>query len=437
MWRTTKWYLGSFVVVQTVLVALRMTLVGDRFAQIRRVHEIVSLEFLMLLCSGLIWRRLTSVFNAYFTKPKVRLLAPVDFAKALLLLFLIFTHSCWFMFYILVNEDPSWIALISFVSCAVYIHTAIFTVIVIAVEQFAALIRVRPESTGMRRLLVDKNLHTLMAIGLALMLTVAGLFVTSQPPGVVNVSVPVKNLPAELQGFKIALLTDVHIGPTVGRWRVQRIVDTTNKIEPDLVAIAGDLVDGSVHMLKGAAAPLGTLKSKFGTFYSTGNHEYYHGSIDNWFTYLREIGVQPLHNEHKKIYVREDSKHYICLAGVDDLFAARAHIRGHGLDLVKALAGCSANETVVVLAHQPNAAKIIFDGPLGHTVDLILSGHTHGGQMYVLWPMAYFTNAFLHGLYVHLQTGAHVYVSAGTNFWGPPVKMFGLCEITLLELQRA
>uniref|UniRef100_A0A914VLU1 Uncharacterized protein n=1 Tax=Plectus sambesii TaxID=2011161 RepID=A0A914VLU1_9BILA len=126
-------------------------------------------------------------------------------------------------------------------------------------------------------------------------------------------------------------------------------------------------------------------------------------------------GVQPLHNEHKKIYVRKDSEHGICLAGVDDLFAAKARIPGHGLNLEKALAGCFDNETVVVLAHQPNAAKIILDGPLGHTVDLVLSGHTHGGQMYVLWPMAYFANAFFRGLYVHLQTGAHVYVSAGTN----------------------
>uniref|UniRef100_A0A914WK93 Calcineurin-like phosphoesterase domain-containing protein n=1 Tax=Plectus sambesii TaxID=2011161 RepID=A0A914WK93_9BILA len=453
-----------FAVIYGISVIAIKSASADAKGSTTRFFLVIKAQLIMLLASVIIYKRTVALFEPHSNVKSdesyelanapvemhrmpnrktasisrvIRLLAPINFARVVLLLFFIFAHCCFFMYYILVNDDPSWVALISFVSSAVYIHVAIFTIIAIAVELFAALIRVRPESTGMRRLLVDKNSHTLMAIGLALMLTFAGLFVTSQPPAVVEVSVPVENLPAELQGFKIALLTDLHIGPTVGRWRVQRIVDTTNKIEPDVVAIAGDLVDGAVHMLKGAAAPLATLKSKFGTFYSTGNHEYYHGNIDNWFTYLREIGVQPLHNEHKKIYVRKDSEHGICLAGVDDLTAAKARIPGHGLNLEKALAGCFDNETVVVLAHQPNAAKIILDGPLGHTVDLVLSGHTHGGQMYVLWPMAYFANAFFHGLYVHLQTGAHVYVSAGTNFWGPPVKMFGMCEITLLELRRA
>ena len=219
------------------------------------------------------------------------MLAPADFAKALLLLFLLFIHASWLFYNVLLGDDPHWLALVVFVSCAIYVHALIFMFIAMVVEGLAFVLRVRRESTGVRRLLVDKNLHTLFALGLAVLLTTAGLVVTTQPPIVRDVSVRIKNLPDELQGFKIALLTDLHIGPTVGRWRVQRIVDITSMLKPgqcqvfkfcefslqfsavltDVVAIAGDLVDGSVHLLKGAAAPLAKMSSKYGTFFATGN----------------------------------------------------------------------------------------------------------------------------------------------------------------------
>ena len=239
---------------------------------------------------------LTGVLPAYSNRSKSRLLAPAVFAKPLLLLFLLLIHASWMFYYVLVKDDPHWLALVVFVSCAIYFHALFFMFIAMLVEGLAFVLRVRRDSTGVRRLLVDKNSHTLFALGLAVLLTTAGLVVTTQPPIVRDVSVRIKNLPDELQGFKIALLTDLHIGPTVGHWRVQRIVDITNMLKPgrcqvfncyefslqfstifaDVVAIAGDLVDGSVRLLKGAAAPLEKISSKYGTFFVTGNE---------WFTY--------------------------------------------------------------------------------------------------------------------------------------------------------
>lgn len=234
MRRSTKIYLASLVVVQAVIVWLRMTLKGHAYAQLRRVHDMVNVEFFMLLFSIMLWRRLSSLINSCFGKHKTRLLAPKDFAKAMLLLFLLFTHLCWVMFFVLVSDDPNFLAIICFISVAIYIHTVIFTLFAIAIERLAGLVRIGDDSKGIRRWLVDKHFHSALALGIAVFLTISGVIVTWNPPIVRDVSVPIKNLPSEFEGFRVALLTDLHIGPTVGRWRVRRIVDATNKLQPGI-----------------------------------------------------------------------------------------------------------------------------------------------------------------------------------------------------------
>jgi uncharacterized protein len=280
-----------------------------------------------------------------------------------------------------------------------------------------------------------------------------------------------------MDGFSLALLTDVHIGPTVSRGRVEQIVNAVNTHLPglDAVTVVGDLVDGFLSNLEQRAMPLQKLRSKWGVFFATGNHEYYHGDVDEWVEFFRRrLNMTVLRNQHfvvevgwlgvgggckdsnSKVHIPSFKKNLklqtrhphtanqqptsqdtggLCIVGVDDLVTEHLYIPGHRMDPVKAVEGCPATHTIIMLAHQPNAARRILDGA-SRRIDLILSGHTHGGQFYIFWPMAWLRNAFLHGLYEDLESGAQIYVSSGVNYWGPPVKMWDLCEIVHLTLRR-
>uniref|UniRef100_A0A0N5A819 Metallophos domain-containing protein n=1 Tax=Syphacia muris TaxID=451379 RepID=A0A0N5A819_9BILA len=274
----------------------------------------------------------------------------------------------------------------------------------------------------LRNILKHAKWHKLFAVLFSCMIVASGLFVAMSTPSVVYVDVPLRNLSKSQENITIALLTDIHIGPSVGRSRIQKIVDIVDSLQPGIVAIAGDLADGFVQNLKGAAEPLKYLHSKYGSYFATGNHEYIHGGVDEWFSFLRESGITPLHNEHAIVSLNESS-----------IFV------GHKMDYKKALSGCSnsTNEVVILLTHQPNAARIILDdSSVNKHIHLILSGHTHSGQMYVFVPIVYALNAFVRGLYYDAVRDTFVYVSAGVNYFGPPVKMISTCEIILLKLVK-
>ncbi|EPB78365.1 Ser/Thr phosphatase family protein [Ancylostoma ceylanicum] len=278
----------------------------------------------------------------------------------------------------------------------------------------------------------SRHAYTYLSLFCALLFVLGGLYATLSDPVYTRVSIPLRNL--HNGDVKVVLLTDLHIGPTVGQKRMQKIVELTNRLNPDIVAISGDLADGFVKDLEGAANPLCSLKSKHGVYFATGNHEYMHGNVDEWFAYLERCNVTVLHNSQQRILMENGDR--MCIAGTDDLFAARAHFPGHGMDAQRAVVGCHPGDAVVMLAHQPNAAQVMLDDPIvSKRVDLILSGHTHGGQMYLFVPVIYLVNAFARGLYYNEPTGVYVYVSAGVNYFGPPIKMFGACEIIDITLK--
>jgi predicted MPP superfamily phosphohydrolase len=238
-----------------------------------------------------------------------------------------------------------------------------------------------------------------------------------------EVRVRLERLPSELSGLTIAQLSDVHIGPTLRRDFLEEVVSETNALAPDVIAITGDLVDGSVEALRDQVAPLAKLKARYGVFFVTGNHEYYSGA-DEWCAELERMGIRVLRNERVSIGTAESS---FDLVGVDD-YHAHQFGNGHGADLARATRGRDPSRELVLLAHQPRA---VFEA-VEHGVGLQLSGHTHGGQ---IWPwslMVRLQQPVVSGLARFGRT--LVYVSNGTGYWGPPMRLGAPAEITKVVL---
>ena len=258
------------------------------------------------------------------------------------------------------------------------------------------------------------------------LITAIGFAMARRVARVVDVEVPVRELPAALEGFTIAQISDVHVGPTIKRDFVQRIVDRVNGLAPDMVALTGDLVDGSVLQLSAHTAPLAELRSRHGTYAVTGNHEYYSGA-DAWIGELERLGAHVLVNEN--VLLDHDGAH-VTVAGVTD-FSAHHFDPSHRSDPERALRGAPADAVKVLLAHQPRTAASAEQAGF----DLQLSGHTHGGQF---WPWNLFVRLqqpFTAGL--HRLGRMWIYISRGTGYWGPPMR-FGIpSEITRIRLVRA
>jgi predicted MPP superfamily phosphohydrolase len=268
---------------------------------------------------------------------------------------------------------------------------------------------------------------------LGFLVTLGGFWNARRTAAVVRVDVPITNLPHALNGFTVAQITDIHVGPTIKKHYLQRIVNRVNDLKADLVAITGDLVDGSVHALHDHVLPLRDLTSTHGTFFVTGNHEYYSGA-HSWILALRGLGIHVLMNEHVLIHHGDDSQDtehaMMVVAGVTD-YGAHYFDESHRSDPQRALADAPEHALFkLLLAHQPrsapSAAKAGFD--------LQLSGHTHGGQF---WPWNHFVRfqqPFTAGL--HRLEAMWVYTSRGTGYWGPPKRFGAPSEITHLRLVR-
>ncbi|MGW4701274.1 metallophosphoesterase [Streptomyces sp. NPDC004285] len=245
-----------------------------------------------------------------------------------------------------------------------------------------------------------------------------GTYGVLRGPRVKRVTVPLARIPRAAHGYRIAVVSDIHLGPILGRAHTQRIVDTINSTQPDLIAVVGDLVDGTVENLGPAAEPLARLRARHGSFFVTGNHEYFSGA-DAWVDHVRELGLHPLRNARVEVPAGFD------LAGVDDV---AGESEGHGPDFVRALGDRDRARAAVLLAHQP----IVVHDAVRHGVDLQLSGHTHGGQ---LWPgdhLAELANPTVAGLERYGDT--QLYVSRGAGAWGPPVRVGAPSDITIVEL---
>lgn len=258
------------------------------------------------------------------------------------------------------------------------------------------------------------------------LLTLLGYFNARQVAHVRTVDVPIASLPPALHGFTIAQITDIHIGPTIAREYVEAVVDIVNTLDADIVAITGDLVDGSVPQLAQHTAPLARLVSRYGTYFVTGNHEYYSG-VHPWIRELRRLGLTVLLNEH---VVLDHDGATIIVAGVTDASAHHFDLE-HRSDPGLAIAGAPPAGVKVLLAHQPRSAFAAASAGF----DLQLCGHTHGGQFLPWNFFVRFQQPFTAGL---ARLGKlWVYTSRGTGYWGPPKRLGAPSEITRLRLVPA
>jgi predicted MPP superfamily phosphohydrolase len=275
--------------------------------------------------------------------------------------------------------------------------------------------------------------------------SLVGLFNARRVARVVRVDVPIAGLPTPLQGFTVAQISDLHVGPTIRQGYIARIVERVNGLEADAIAITGDLVDGDVPSLREHVAPLAGLRSRHGTFVVTGNHEYYAGAAA-WVTELRRLGLRVLQNEHVLLDAQgrqggipargaqtdeEADGATLLLAGVTD-FTAGHFDAAQASDPTAALSGAPAGvATRVLLAHQPRSAPAAAQAGF----QLQLSGHTHGGQFFPWNLFVPLQQPYVAGL--HRLGDMWIYVSRGTGYWGPPKRIGAPSEITLLRLVAA
>ena len=265
-------------------------------------------------------------------------------------------------------------------------------------------------------------------LGLATLASAVGYANARRTPALRRVDVPIDGLPAAFSGYTIAQVSDLHVGPTIRQRHVRAVVDRINGAEVDAVAITGDLVDAPVAVRGGELAPLAALRSRDGTFFVTGNHEYYQGGMPGamaWVRVLEALGVHTLLNGH--VLIRRGAARLV-MAGVTDHGAAHFD-RGHASDPKAAVAGAPDDARPrILLAHQPRSAGAAASAGF----DLQLSGHTHGGQF---WPwnlLVPLQQPFVAGL--HRLGRLWVYVSRGTGYWGPPKRFGAPSEITLIRL---
>jgi predicted MPP superfamily phosphohydrolase len=261
---------------------------------------------------------------------------------------------------------------------------------------------------------VDPRTAAIAGVAATAVTVIYGLWHATSGPVVRRIQVPLAKLPAHAAGYTVVQLTDVHIGPLLGERFAAAVVAKVNALAPDLIVITGDLVDGRLDELRRHIEPLRQLEARDGVYAVTGNHEYY-WNADSWLDHLRSLGIRILRNQH--VTIRDAFE----LAGVDDSSVSE--------DVPRALAGREPGLPVVLLAHHPRTiARATAAG-----VDLQLSGHTHGGQ---LLPLGWLSRLFEPHVAGLARFGATwLYVSEGTGFWGPPMRVGTSSEIALLTLQ--
>ncbi|MDV6264795.1 metallophosphoesterase [Rhodococcoides yunnanense] len=272
---------------------------------------------------------------------------------------------------------------------------------------------------------VRSRIVAVSTVGIVVVLALWGHYEAMRTPRVRHTTVRIDRLGPRFDGLRVVLVTDTHFGPLDRTTWSHRLTDAVNALEPDVLAHVGDIADGSVDRRRRQAAPLESMLATSTRVYVTGNHEYF-GEAQEWLDHMESIGWNSLHNRHVVLHRGDDA---LIIAGVDDATAKGSGAPGHGADLPRALAGTDPSMPVLLLAHQP---KQIGDA-VRAGVDLQVSGHTHGGQIWPFSALVRLDQPVVHGLSRHGDR-TQLYTSRGSGFWGPPFRVFAPSEISVLTL---
>lgn len=275
-----------------------------------------------------------------------------------------------------------------------------------------------------RKVIITSTLYIL-----AVILTLDGAIRAFRNPIVNHISLRLDNFPTGLDGLTLVHISDIHIGPTVGREELRTMVRQVNSLLPDLVVISGDLTDLTMARGRDAIRPLSWIQSTFGVYFATGNHDHYVLDMESLKHELLAAGVIPLLNERVEITSGDSEDDWFYLAGLEDISTRQIKDGGHLMDIHNALGGRVKNRTTILIAHQPNAMR----EALEWGVELILGGHTHGGQFFPVFIPVYLFNPFFAGLYQPTDN-TYVYVNTGTFFYMVPIKHWFRREIAVFHL---
>ncbi len=276
-----------------------------------------------------------------------------------------------------------------------------------------------PFDKGRRKFI--KIIFDVTMIILALSYLLNGLIGGLKKPVLNHKKIKIKNFP--FKNFKIIQLTDLHIGLTVTEAFVKECVERINEQKPDMIVITGDLVDLKIEKVKQKLEPLRNLQSRYGTFYVLGNHEYYHGAA-SIVEHLRTLGIKPMLNENTVI--GQDDRQFN-LVGINDLISKRMNTMPY--DIKQSFKEIDNDKCTIVLAHQPKTVEITQHIPY----DLMISGHTHGGQIFPFGLLVIIDQPYLAGLY-QIDSKKQIFVSRGAGYWGPPVRVLAPSEISILHI---
>ena len=279
------------------------------------------------------------------------------------------------------------------------------------------------DDAAQRRGLVHNT--NLAILGLTSAIVLYGVYAARRRPKIVEVEIPFEHLPEDLTSLRIVQISDLHVGPTIKRGFVEKVVAQVQSLAPDIIAFTGDLADGSVYDLRSEVEPLSKLSARYDKFFVTGNHEYYSGA-DEWIAEAQRLGFTVLMNEHRVI---QHGRSRVLLAGVPD-FNAEHMLSHHHSDPTAAIANAPATDLKILLAHQPRSIFAAANAGF----DLQLSGHTHGGQFFPWNLLVPLQQPFVKGLQRHQNT--RLYISCGTGYWGPPLRLGAPAEVTVIRLNN-
>ncbi len=303
----------------------------------------------------------------------------------------------------------------------------------VGISKIIAFVRARRSKNAGQLVLLDAERRRFLVhstnisiAGIGGILASYGLYEARQLADIEEIEVVIPHLPLEFDGFRIVQLTDIHVGGTIKRKFVERVVEQVHGLRADLIAFTGDLVDGSVGWLRDDVAPMKDLTASHGKFFVTGNHEYYSGVLP-WIEEATRLGFEVLLNEHRLI---SKSGKTVVLAGVTD-YSGGDFLPGHATSPLAAIKLAPADNVKILLAHQP---KSVFEAARAG-YDLQLSGHTHGGQFFPWDGMARLVQPYIKGL--HRHENMLIYVSRGTGYWGPPLRLGVPPEITVVTLRQS